>query len=463
MRIIFTVTLLASICSISIAFGQAPIRLLYFNDAHEPDLVKTENDYLGGVSRMKSVIDSIKQTDSSAIVLFGGDLGGGTLSGKLYRGSVMVDFLNQLPVDIANFGQHDFDYGIENTQELVKNSAFKWITSNAFAKDSTAIEGSYPYIIHEVQDKKIGIIGLVDKVNTSSPRSGVIQVDLIEAAVHNIKKMGKTDFLIAITQMAPSLNKDLLTKCPEIDVVLTEETSQCLTQVLYPYGKPIIAGCGNMGQLVEVIISSDKSISIKIHHIHEAITPDPVFEEKVKSLNSYNKQKLSQVIYNLPEDFPLTRTKFANLIADAFRSCYNTHLGVMQGAGVRADILSREVTLETIYSVLPFENAVIPVELTGEEVLELIKTGISQDGNIGISGARIIGLEDKPQEIKLFINDEPIVPEATYTVAMSEYIAQGGGKFNKVPESRRLLPLEKTYIDSDILIEYLSRGERGVK
>lgn len=463
MRIIFTATLLASICSISIAFGQAPIRLLYFNDAHEPDLVKTENDYLGGVSRMKSVIDSIKQTDSSAIVLFGGDLGGGTLSGKLYRGSVMVDFLNQLPVDIANFGQHDFDYGIENTQELVKNSAFKWITSNAFAKDSTAIEGSYPYIIHEVQDKKIGIIGLVDKVNTSSPRSGVIQVDLIEAAVHNIKKMGKTDFLIAITQMAPSLNKDLLTKCPEIDVVLTEETSQCLTQVLYPYGKPIIAGCGNMGQLVEVIISSDKSISIKIHHIHEAITPDPVFEEKVKSLNSYNKQKLSQVIYNLPEDFPLTRTKFANLIADAFRSCYNTHLGVMQGAGVRADILSREVTLETIYSVLPFENAVIPVELTGEEVLELIKTGISQDGNIGISGARIIGLEDKPQEIKLFINDEPIVPEATYTVAMSEYIAQGGGKFNKVPESRRLLSLEKTYTDSDILIEYLSRGERGVK
>lgn len=151
------------------------IRILYFNDAHEPDMVSTEGGLLGGVSRMKSVVDSIRQSSPDALLLFGGDLGGGTLAGKLYRGSIMVDFLSEIGVNYANYGQHDFDYGLDNTQALTHRARFTWISSNTMTREGGTISGSVPFAIHRIGDLSIGIMGLVDKVNTSSPRSGSLR------------------------------------------------------------------------------------------------------------------------------------------------------------------------------------------------------------------------------------------------------------------------------------------------
>ncbi|MDO5617022.1 MAG: hypothetical protein Q4G16_12570, partial [Cruoricaptor ignavus] len=211
----------------------ADIRILYFNDAHELNPVKTEVGNIGGVSRMKTVIDEVKKQSPDAIVIFGGDLGGGTLGGKLFRGSVMVESFNAFPVDYANFGQHEFDYGLGNAINLVEKSQFKWFTSNIVQQNGNSIPKTFPYIIHKKNGKTIGIIGITDKISTTKPSAGVKQLDLIESAKTAIKALGKVDVLVAVTQMAMPLNQELIDACPEINLVLSEETSQYKTQVDY--------------------------------------------------------------------------------------------------------------------------------------------------------------------------------------------------------------------------------------
>ena len=94
--LVLILTLIANCTALSAQ--EKAVKILYFNDAPEPDMVSTEGGLLGGVSRMKSVVDSIRQSSPDALLLFGGDLGGGTLAGKLYRGSIMVDFLSLIHI-----------------------------------------------------------------------------------------------------------------------------------------------------------------------------------------------------------------------------------------------------------------------------------------------------------------------------------------------------------------------------
>ena len=211
--LVLILTLIANCTALSAQ--EEAVKILYFNDAHEPDMVSTEGGLLGGVARMKTVVDSIRQSSPDALLLFGGDLGGGTLAGKLYRGTVMVDFLGDIGVDYANYGQHDFDYGLDNTQALTRRSKFTWISSNTLTTEGSPIDGSVPFVIHKIGSTSIGIIGLVDKVDTSSPRSGITQRDIMDCAKSAIGHLSGVDYIIAITQMNSELNEQLLRECPE--------------------------------------------------------------------------------------------------------------------------------------------------------------------------------------------------------------------------------------------------------
>ena len=46
------------------------------------------------------------------------------------QGFCIVEAFNEINVDIAKFGQHDFDFGSEVAKKLVEQSAFQWISSN---------------------------------------------------------------------------------------------------------------------------------------------------------------------------------------------------------------------------------------------------------------------------------------------------------------------------------------------
>ena len=69
-------------------------------------------------------------------IVFGGDLGGGTLFGGVFRGRPMVEAFNRIPVDLASFGQHDFDFGAEHARSLVARSRFTWFTSKVNHSDT---------------------------------------------------------------------------------------------------------------------------------------------------------------------------------------------------------------------------------------------------------------------------------------------------------------------------------------
>lgn len=110
--VLFLVAFLLNLNSLS-AGKNTVISILNFNDAHEISPVLDKLGERGGAARLKTVVDQLRRENPQTLVTFSGDLAGGKLFGGVFQGFPMVEVFNQLPIDIAGFGQHDFDFGAE--------------------------------------------------------------------------------------------------------------------------------------------------------------------------------------------------------------------------------------------------------------------------------------------------------------------------------------------------------------
>lgn len=95
--------------------------ILFFQDGHDAMPVnqgkKDAPNFHGGAARLATVVKDQRADGVPSDLVFGGDLGGGTLFGAVFHGEAMVDLFNKIGVDLAGFGQHDFDYGVEQTRK----------------------------------------------------------------------------------------------------------------------------------------------------------------------------------------------------------------------------------------------------------------------------------------------------------------------------------------------------------
>jgi 5'-nucleotidase len=81
----------------------------------------TEESCIGGIARMKTVIDYLLSKRSNAIVLNAGDNFQGTFWYNLLRHNVTSYFLNFLPIDANVLGNHDFTHGIEGLKPFLES------------------------------------------------------------------------------------------------------------------------------------------------------------------------------------------------------------------------------------------------------------------------------------------------------------------------------------------------------
>lgn len=81
------------------------------------------------------------------------------------------------------------------------------------------------------------------------------------------------------------------------------------------------------------------------------------------------------------------------------------------------------ITLGKITELMPFENRIVLMKLSGATLDSLFDLMASK-GGWPVSGARYKINQNQASDI--FINQQPLLKDKTYTVALSDYLAQGG-------------------------------------
>ncbi|KAM3432851.1 hypothetical protein NHJ13734_006702 [Beauveria thailandica] len=143
------------------------LTILHFNDVYhiaDSELVAKFASVLADPSHVTG-----EDSSSSGLVLrvFSGDAFSPSLEAAVLRGDHMAPLLNGLNIDVACYGNHDFDFGEHRLMELTSQIAFPWTLANVVAPTQDAgggggrlLAGAHEYVIKNVAGYKLGFFGL---------------------------------------------------------------------------------------------------------------------------------------------------------------------------------------------------------------------------------------------------------------------------------------------------------------
>jgi len=214
--------------------------------------------------------------------------------------------------------------------------------------------------------------------------------------------------------------------------------------------------------------------------VHAAVTqtavdstiPDDPAVDKMLETYSPKVRALEQVVGKLKGDLRkggVGAGSLGNFVADGIRAESSKKLGkpillaVTNGGGLRKNAISEgDLTLRDIFELLPFENALVAFDLTGAQVVDLLR--VVMGNRDAQSGARIkySVTADKRLElesVKLLIDgvEKEIDPAAVYTVISIDYLLNvtGGDYAAVLKKASNTRPLGLTIRDA--ITDYVKR------
>lgn len=126
--------------------------------------------------------------------------------------------------------------------------------------------------------------------------------------------------------------------------------------------------------------------------------------------------------------------------------------------GIRNNLPEGNITIGSIFEVMPFDNQLVVLTLTGDMLQQLLNH-FSAGNKLVVGGLRVKIHDGKVQSVT-FTNGRTLQPNETYTVAMSDYIADGGDNANFLKNAVRRENIN--YLIRDALIDYFrQQGKTG--
>ena len=457
-------------------------------------------DVFGGAEYLATQIRALEATskEKNTLTVAAGDLiGASPLLSAAFHDEPTIESLNRIGLDYASVGNHEFDEGADELLRIqnggchpedgcsdpalpFQGADFQYLSANAFvtAEDEPLLP---PYAIHKVQGVKVGFIGMtlegtadivspagiqgiefLDEAETANRYADELQAQGVETIVVLLHEGGAqtaaTDVdgcnLLTgpITQIVPQMDD-------AIDVVVTGHTHQAYNCEID--GK-VVTSASSAGRLVTDI---DLTIDRRTGDVLTAKADNvPVFRTEADpaqtALIARYRQLLgpvaSRVVGTADGDIKRAaagsgESPLGNLIADAQLAATDDTAGavvaLMNPGGVRADLLSGDITFEEAFTVQPFSNLVSTLTLTGAQlqcVLEqqfVVGRVLSPSSTLtySVSAAGVAAAPaaspctgTKVPDASVRINGAPVDPAASYRVTVNNFLADGGDGFTQL-------------------------------
>lgn len=119
-----------------------------------------------------------------------------------------------------------------------------------------------------------------------------------------------------------------------------------------------------------------------------------------------------------------------SFLADSLRAMTKADVALLNPGGLRADLKRGALRYGAVYEVIPFDNQIASLDLTGEELTRLLGAAYgSKKGVFQLSGLEVtIGSCPAPDRLKSvrLPGGKPVDPAAHYRLVMPDFLARGG-------------------------------------
>jgi 2',3'-cyclic-nucleotide 2'-phosphodiesterase (5'-nucleotidase family) len=198
---------------------------------------------------------------------------------------------------------------------------------------------------------------------------------------------------------------------------------------------------------IQVNNSTQEDESIKsLIEPYKSVLDNEMNEVLIKSKAEAVKGQPESALGNLIADITLAET---NRILQA-KNLPQADISMLNNGGLRTSLPEGNITVGKIFELMPFENEIVVLTLSGEKAMGLFKY-IAKSNGMPLAGATLEIKDENAENIK--INGNAFDPNKTYRVATSDYLAGGGDKmrFFSEPISYQILNVKLR----DAIINYL--------
>ena len=463
----------------SFAFSQnVRVTILHVNDVYQ--FAPVDGGKKGGLARLLTLKKQAVAENPNTIFTLGGDTVSPSVETRTYKGAQMIDAWNAVGIDFAVFGNHEFDIKTPDLLARMKESKFTWLGANVIdTKTGKIFADTPPFVVKEIGGIKIGIVGflLPETKQTSSMEDSLTVTDycsLAKKLVKEMRKKAKVDAVIGLTHLSMTQDKELA-KCAQFDLILGGHEHSLLQSS--SNGTPIFkmtADAREMGKFnlnfdarTKQLVSLDWEIVPVTDKIADAPEFAPVFEKYRGLLEQLAVQvgATSVQLDALSHSNRQKETNIGNFVAEAYRNAAGADIGFVNGGSIRADLTYEPgvLTKRDVLSILPFNNPIVKVEMTGKVLKQILEHGVArsgpgEDSEPGrfpqVSGIRFQYDTTKPagsRIVSVTVGGSPLDEAKSYTVATSDFlVSRSGDGYTMFKEGKVLTDAAKAPKDSDM-------------
>jgi len=459
-RGLFLVLALAAV-SVASAAG-VPLRIVVYhtNDIHgwimpRPDKVRPER-LAGGAAALASVI--AKETEPKLIV-DAGDWWQGTPEGSLTKGEALAEVFNAIGYDALAVGNHEYDAGVGSLRALIGKMKAPVLSANTYGTDGKRVSWVKPWVIKDVAGVKVGLFGLttafMPRLAFAKNIEGLHfrrEVDEARETVSELKRAG-AEVVIVLSHLGyeeegrPKFEGDqtLAREVPGIDLIVGSHSHTVLNRpVRDPVNKTLIVQAGSyllrVGRATltiepkthRVLASEDELIELWPDRAGEDVRVKAIVDKQVAVAGKIFEMVVATAAASLTRE-AARESGLGSWMADCYKDWAGVDAAFQNGGGIRADISPGPVTLRTLYSVMPFDNALVKLKMKGAVLREILEHGVGLARILQIGGPSVVFRRGKPFGERLVsaeVGGSPIEDGKTYSVATLDFIVSGGDGYN---------------------------------
>ncbi len=227
-------------------------------------------------------------------------------SAKL-KAEAIAQIYKYIGIDAVNVGELDLVLGIDNLKELQKKYDLPFVSANLVdAKDAPIFKR---YVIKKVNDKNVGIFGVIGDTAEMAAKVSEITKDAVfiqdplqtaEAVVNELS--GKVDYIIALTHQGTNRDWVIARRVKGIDLVVGGHDKMKTKEPLEA-DKVLIVQAGEKGQyqgILEVTMDGAKTAHNTLVPLGDEIANDP----KVKAMITAYNDKVADLYGGSSESKP---------------------------------------------------------------------------------------------------------------------------------------------------------------
>jgi 2',3'-cyclic-nucleotide 2'-phosphodiesterase (5'-nucleotidase family) len=403
----------------------------------------------------------------------------------------MIESLNALGLDWVVFGNHEFDYDLDDLQARLDESDFVWMAANArlvgegvppqpfFKNRSKGIEPCPDNLSCVVRDAdgteiRLGVFGvLVD----SGKKSFVSYSDFMDVAKEEYNELkSRTDLVVALTHLDIDDDLKLSASLPNVPLLMGGHDHD---NMLHRVGANTVAKADANARTVYVHTvqfnkrTGKSTVKSELIKVDSSIPDDPKTAAVVSKWEQIKKSALKDSGFDA--DMPVIQLEKPLDCRDAYTRHQQMPVGEMITSAMMAasknkpecailnsgsirvdDVLTGTLTELDIVRMLPFGGGIVEVDMTGVALQKVLNIGT--ETNKGKGGyLQIRGVKPAPNSSGWLVGKMELNTEKTYRVVLPSFLLTGnetnlgflktntsdGGKTTDNPDIPRMFLADK--------------------